>query len=104
MARKKERKVRAVYTIFEYEDGGPMEAILPDGRLALVVPPHDLYQCTTAKVALGAVVHRRGGKIEIIDDCCKDIEDARDRAAEYGYEPREIRRMKLEIRPMVSFD
>jgi hypothetical protein len=104
MARKKERKVRAVYTVFEYEDGGPMEAILPDGRMALLMLPHDLYECTSASVMIGAIARRRGGKIEIVDDDCSTLEDAREHLEMSGYDPEEVRRMKLELRPLISFD
>lgn len=104
MARKKERKVKAVYTVFEYEDGGPMEAILPDGRMALLTLPHDLYECTSASIVHGAICRRRGGKIEIMDDECNSLEEAREHLDMAGYDPEEVRRMKLELRVMVSFD
>ncbi len=104
MARRKERKVKAVYTVFEYEDGGAMEAILPDGRMALLTLPHDLYECTSASVFNGAICRRRGGKIEIVDDDCSTLAEARDHLDMSGYSPEDIRKMKLELRVLVSFD
>jgi hypothetical protein len=103
MSRKKERKVKAVYTVFEYEDGGPMEAILPDGRMAILIMAHDLYECTGASTSMGAVRRLRGRKIELLDDNCSSLEDLRETAALVGYDPEEISKMSLELRPLVSF-
>jgi hypothetical protein len=103
MARKKERKIRAVYTVFEYEDKGPMEVILPDGRLATLIMAHDLYECTGASTSMGAVRRLRGRKIELLDDNCSNLEDLRETMALDGYDPEEIRKMSIELRPLVSF-
>jgi hypothetical protein len=103
MARKKERKIRAVYTVFEYEDKGPMEVILPDGRLAILTMTHDMYECTGASISMGAVRRRRGNKIELLDDDCSSLEELRDRLLD-DYTPEEIRKMKIDLQPIVSFD
>lgn len=104
MARKKERKIKAVYTVFEYEDRGPMEVILPDGRLALLVATNDLYECTGAGIATGAVRRLRGNKIELLDDDCSSLEELRETMVWDGYDPEEVRKMKIDLRPIVSFD
>jgi hypothetical protein len=104
MARKKERKIRAVYTVFEYEDKGPMEVILPDGRLAILVATNDLYECTRAGIATGAVRRLRGNKIELLDDNCSSLDELRETMEYDGYSPEEIRKMKIDLRPIVSFD
>jgi hypothetical protein len=103
MARKKERKVKAVYTVFEYEDKGPMEVILPDGRLALLIPSQDLYLCESATVMNGCVRRLRGGKIEILDDTSDTLEQARE-SLKFSYDDGEVNKMALEIRPVVSFN
>jgi len=102
MARKKERKIRAVYTVFEYEDKGPMEVILPDGRLAILIATNDMYECTVADVTMGAVRRMRGSKIELLDDNCSSLEEVRDRLLD-DYTPEEIRKMKIDLQPLVSF-
>ena len=104
MARKKERKIRAVYTVFEYEDKGPMEVILPDGRLAILIMAHDLYECTGASTSMGAVRQRRGSKIELLDDDCNNLEELRETLLFDGWDPEEVRKMKIDLRPLVSFD
>jgi hypothetical protein len=104
MARKKERKIRAVYTVFEYEDKGPMEVILPDGRLAILVASNDLYECTGAGVSTGAVRRLRGNKIELLDDDCSSLEELRETMVWDGYDPEEVRKMKVDLRPIVSFN
>jgi hypothetical protein len=103
MARKKERRVKAVYTVFEYEDRGPMEVILPDGRLALLLPSQDLYPCDAATVMNGCVRRLRGGKIEILDDSSNTLDEARENL-KFSYDDGDVHKMALEIRPMVSFN
>jgi len=95
--------VKAVYTVFEYEDKGPMEVILPDGRLAILVATYDMYECTRAEIATGAVRQMRGNKIEILDDNCSSLEEVRDRLLD-DYTSEEIRKMKIDLRPILSFD
>ena len=97
MARKKERKIKAVYTVFEYEDKGPMEVILPDGRLAILVATNDLYECTGAGIATGAVRRLRGNKIELLDDDCSSLEELREMMVFDGYDPEEVRKMNASI-------
>jgi len=104
MARKKERKIRAVYTVFEYEDKGPMEVILPDGRLAILIATNDLYECTGAGITMGAVRRLRGSKIELLDDDCRSMEELRETLLFDGWDPEEVRKMKVDLRPLVSFD
>ena len=103
MSRKKERKVKGVYTVFEYEDKGPMEVILPDGRMALLIATNDLYECTGADVSIGAVQRLRGNKIELLDDSCSNLEELRASMEYDGYSPEEISKMKIDFRPLVSF-
>lgn len=99
----KGKKVRAVYTVFEYEGDHPMEAILPDGRMAVLVLPHDMYPCSGASISNGVFARRRGGKVTFEHDCCETIEEAREMIAQ-NYDEGVARRLKLEIRPIVSFD
>jgi hypothetical protein len=103
MAGKKERKVKAVYTVFEYEDGGPMEAILPDGRMALLIDDHNLYEFTRSTITTGLIRRRSRGAIEILDDSSSSLEEARDRLLDH-HTPAEISKMTLELRYMVSFN
>ena len=102
MSRKKERKVKGVYTVFEYEDGGPMEAILPDGRMALLVDSENLYEYTRSTVTTGVIRRRSRGVIDILDDGVSSLEEARDRLQDH-YTPEEIRKMTIELRSMISF-
>lgn len=102
MAKKKERAVKGVYMVFEYEDGGPLDVILPDGRKAVLVAPDDMYTCDRVHTGLGLVRNYRGGKFELLDDQCDTLEKGK-AWLEEDYDPAEIRKMNLEIRPMVSF-
>ena len=104
MARKKkERAVKGVYTVFEYEDGGPMEVILPDGRMAILIDGENLYECTRTTTTTGCVRRLRNGKIELMDDNCNDVEETRTVLREDGVAPDAGRKMVFELRPMVSF-
>jgi hypothetical protein len=103
MAKKRERKIKAVFTVFVYEDGSPMEAMLPDGRMALVIDRGDWMACTGVHQAQGIIRKHRGGKIEIIDDEHGDLEKCRQKLISYGAYQSEAKKMALESRPMVSF-
>jgi hypothetical protein len=52
---------------------------------------------------MGAVRRLRGRKIELLDDNCSSLEDLRETMALDGYDPEEIRKMSIELRPLVSF-
>ena len=101
-SRKKERAVKGVYMVFEYEDGGPLEVILPDGRKALLIAPDDMYTLDRVFVGHGLVRNYRGGKFELLDDQCDTLEKGR-AWLEEDYDLSEVKKMNLEIRPTVSF-
>ena len=68
----------------------------------MLVLPHDMYPCEGASIGTGAFARRRGGKITFEHDCCETIEEAREMIAQ-NYNEGDVRRLKLEIRPIVSF-
>ena len=103
MAKKRERKIKAVFTVFEYEDGSPMEAMLPDGRMALVIDRGDWMACTHVHQTQGIIRKHRGSKIEIVDDEFGDLERCRQYMLDGGAGKSEVKSMVLESRPMVSF-
>ena len=85
-----------------------MEAMLPDGRLALVIDRGEWMACTSSHQTQGIIrKHRtrkhRGSKIEIIDDENGDLERCRQYMLDCGGGKSEVKSMVLESTPMVSF-
>jgi hypothetical protein len=102
MARKKVREAKA-YLVMVYEDGSPTEVILPDGRMALLVPHDDLYFCDAARTFTGVVRKLKAGKVEILSDEEESIEDLKEGMIFDGEDPKAVRSMKLEHHLMISF-
>ena len=51
MARKKKTEnTTTTYLVMVHSDGRPAEVLLPDGRMALLIPEHEIYLCN--KVSL----------------------------------------------------
>lgn len=102
MARKK--RSTTTYLVMVHDDGSPTEVLLPDGRLALLVPPHDFYPCTTAFTTTGVIRRLRGGAVEFVSDGEESPDAVRENLIFDGENPRTVRAMKLETQLMVSFD
>jgi hypothetical protein len=105
MAKKKSDSVTTTtYLVMVHSDGRPTEVLLPDGRLALLVPEADLYPCTRAQVITGVVHRPKTGNIEILSDELESIEDIREAMIFDGdADPRKVRAMKIEHHPLISF-
>ena len=105
MARKKKTETTTTtYLVMVHSDGRPTEVLLPDGRMALLVPESDLFPCTRAQVFTGVVHRPRSGVVEILSDEDESIEDIRESLIFDGDDPRRVRAMKIEKHPLVSFD
>jgi len=104
MARKKKQEnVTTTYLVMVHSDGTPTQVLLPDGRMAILIPETDLYPCTGAKAFTGVVRKLRGGKFEIMSDEDESIEDIKEGMIFDGHDPKAVRAMKLEKHPMISF-
>ena len=105
MARKKKTEsITTTYLVMVHSDGRPAEVLLPDGRMALLIPEHDLFPCTRAQVFTGVVHRPRTGNVEILSDEDESIEDIREAMIFDGdADPRKVKAMKIEKQPLVSF-
>jgi hypothetical protein len=101
VARKK--KEAKAYLVMVYEDGSPTQVILPDGRMALLIPHDDMYFCDKASVFTGVVRKLRAGKVELVSDEEESIDDLKEGMIFDGEDPRAVRSMKLEHQLMISF-
>ena len=97
MARKKKPNETTTYLVMVHSDGRPTQVLLPDGRMAILVPQNDLYACT------GVVRKLRGMTFEIMSDEDESIEDIREGLIFDGHDPKEVKAMKLEKCPLISF-
>lgn len=100
MARKKRNTT--TYLVMVHDDGSPAEVLLPDGRMALLLPSTESWLCTTAFITNG-VIRRRRGKIMIECDSDSDIEAVREEIR-IDEGPAAAARARLEACPMVCFD
>ena len=104
MARKKKQEnVTTTYLVMVHSDGSPTQVLLPDGRMAILVPQNDLYACTDASTFTGVVRKLRGRTFEIMSDEDESIEDIREGLIFDGYDPKKVKAMKLEKCPLISF-
>lgn len=105
MARKKKTEnTTTTYLVMVHSDGRPAEVLLPDGRMALLIPEHEIGLCTRALVFTGVVHRPRTGNIEILSDEDESIEDLREAMIFDGdADPRKVKAMKIEKHPLVSF-
>ena len=103
MGKKKQENITTTYLVMVHSDGRPAEVILPDGRLALLVPESDLYPCTRASVSQGVVHRRKNGFVTLYGEDGESIEDIREGLIFDGHDPKGVRAMKLEHHPLVSF-
>ena len=104
MARKKKTEsITTTYLVMVHSDGRPAEVLLPDGRMALLVPESDLYPCTRAQVFQGVVHRRKNDFITVYGEDGESIEDIKEGLIFDGHDPKSVRAMKLEHHPMVSF-
>lgn len=103
MGKKKQENTTAMYIVMVHSDGSPTQVLLPDGRMAILIPQNDLYPCTEASTFTGVVRKLRGGKFEIMSDEDENIEDIREGLIFDGYDPKEAKAMKLEKCPLISF-
>lgn len=101
--KKKQPNTTTMYLVMVHSDGSPTQVLLPDGRMAILIPETDLYPYTEAKTFTGVVRKLRGGKLEIMSDEDESIEDIREGMIFDGHDPKEVRAMKLEKHPMISF-
>lgn len=103
MGKKKQENVTTTYLVMVHSDGRPTEVLLPDGRMALLVPQNDLYPCTSAEVSQGVVHRRKNGFLTVYGEDGESIEDIKEGLIFDGHDPKEVRAMKLEHHPFVSF-
>lgn len=104
MARKKKTEnATTTYLVMFHSDGSPAQVLLPDGRMALLLPEHEAYACTRARIFTGVIQRHRNGAVEIISDEDESIESLRDEMISDGVDPRTVKAMKLEHHPLVSF-
>ena len=101
--KKKQENVITTYLVMVHSDGTPTQVLLPDGRMALLIPEHEVCLCTKAKPFTGVVRKLRGGKFEIMSDDDESIEDIKEGMIFDGHDPKVVRAMKLEKHPMISF-
>ena len=101
--KKKQPNTTTMYLVMVHSDGSPTQVLLPDGRMAILIPETDLYPYTEAKTFTGVVRKLRGGKLEIMSDEDESIEDIKEGMIFDGHDPKEVRAMKLEHHPFVSF-
>ena len=102
--KKKPENVTVSYLVMVHSDGRPTEVILPDGRMAILVPHSDLYPCTTASVFTGVVHRLRSGTFELMSDEDESIEDIKEGMIFDGHDPKVVKAMKLEKHPLISFE
>lgn len=102
MARKKAKEAKA-YLVMVYEDGSPSEVILPDGRMAFLIPHDDMYFCDKVSIFTGVVKRGRAGKVELISDEEEPLDDVREGMIFDGGSPKDVKSMKLEHQLMISF-
>lgn len=100
MARKKRNTT--TYLVMVHDDGSPAEVLLPDGRMALLLPSGDMCAATTAIVTNG-VIRRHRNRITVELDTEPNIEWARDEIR-IDEGPAVAARARLEVHPMVCFD
>lgn len=104
MARKKKTEsTTTTYLVMVHSDGRPADVLLPDGRMALLIPEHETYLCTRASLFNGVIQRHRSGVVEILSDEDESIEDIRESLIFDGDDPRKVKAMKIEKHPMVSF-
>lgn len=101
--KKKTENVTTTYMVMVHSDGSPTQVILPDGRMAILLPERDLYPCNEARTFTGIVRKLRDGKLEVVSDEDESIEDLKEGMVFDGHDPKEVRAMKLERHPMISF-
>ena len=101
--KKKQPNTTTMYLVMVHSDGSPTQVLLPDGRMAILIPENDLYPYTEAKTFTGVVRKLRGGKLEIMSDEDESIEDIKEGMIFDGHDPKEVRAMKLEKCPLISF-
>lgn len=102
--KKKPENVTVSYLVMVHSDGRPTEVILPDGGMAILIPQNDLYPCTQASTFTGVVRRLRSGLLEIMSDEDESIEDIKEGMIFDGYDPKEVRSMKLEKHTLISFE
>jgi hypothetical protein len=102
MAKKKPNET-TTYLVVVHSDGRPTQVILPDGRMALLVPHDDMYFCDKASVFTGVVRRGRGRKIDLISDEAEQLDDIRESMIFDGASPKDVKSMKLEHQLMISF-
>jgi hypothetical protein len=99
MARKK--RSTTTYLVMVHDDGSPIDVLLPDGRMAILLPDTSLDALRSSDVFVGTVRHRRGGTLEIMSEF-GDIDETRQRIIdEEG--GRRGAAARLELRTMISF-
>ena len=104
MARKKKTEsITTTYLVMVHSDGRPADVLLPDGRMAFLIPAHEIYLCNKAALVTGVVQRHRSGVVEILSDEDESIEDIRESLIFDGDDPRKVKAMKIEKHPLVSF-
>lgn len=98
----KKKRNTTTYLVMVHDDGSPAEVLLPDGRMALLLPSTESWLCTTAIISNG-VIRRSRGKITIESDLDSDIEAVREEIRDQE-SPAAAARARLEVHTLVCFD
>ena len=101
----REKKVKATYMIFEYSNGFPMEVMLPDGRMAVLIENWDSNPVKGVIIDEAAYSLKAGIEDEIIMtmEPGDTIESVREYLLNSGIDFDEVKKTKIAIRTTLSF-